>query len=182
MLTDAQKATLKANILAIPEANAFYEQGDLGQLANYYNALASPDFKVWRTSVDPTEIFDTISWDKYTPVDAADSTVLYSNRLLAIQTKQMNLQNMLIGRSSVDASKANVRAGLRDATIQLPAGAGGAFVTATGASAVTLLTVCTRNATRLEKLLTLGPQTTGTVTAGIMGFEGAIYYLAFSEL
>jgi hypothetical protein len=58
--------------------------------------------------------------------------------------------------------------------IALPAGVAGAAVAAAGASGVTVLTAGTRLATRLEKLLTTGPVTTGTTVADVMGWEGTV--------
>ena len=87
----------------------------------------------------------------------------------------MNLQMMTQGRAALDASKPNIRSGLRDAVIQLPAGSGGAAVTAAGASGVNVLNACTRSATEAEKILATassGSDTTGSVTARVLGFEG----------
>lgn len=175
ILTNAQNLTLKADITANAGAlgNAIIERnGPL--IAAFYNAIASPDFFVWQTKAPVSLIFDSINWDKFTQADPADSTVLQSNRLLIVQTKQMNLQNMLIGRDTIDASKVNIRAGLRDATTALPTGAAGAVISASGASAATLLTALLRKATVLEKLLNVGSATTGAVTGNLLGVEGAI--------
>ncbi len=176
-MTPAQLQTLKTAILADPVLNAFPNNSDGAfGIAALLNALASPDFMVWRTEVPVTDIFDAITWTNYTPVDSADATVIYSNRLLLIQTKQMNLQNMLTGRLTIDASKVNIRAGLRDAVVALPAGVSGASVSAGGASGVTVLTACTRKAKLVEKILNTGNATTGSVTAALLGFEGTVSY------
>jgi hypothetical protein len=98
----------------------------------------------------------------------------YVARMLRIQTKQMNLQNMLIGRSSINCSKANVRAGLRDAVIGVPAGISGALTAPGGASGVNVLAACTRSATNAEKILAGAQETTGTVTANVLGYEGPV--------
>ena len=50
-LTPAQKATLKAAIVADNTANALYTAGDLAGLAAYENENASPTFYVYRRSV-----------------------------------------------------------------------------------------------------------------------------------
>jgi hypothetical protein len=175
MLTLAQLQAIKAAILADPTLASHSMDGDgNGAIADAMNVLASPVVFAWRTNVPVQEVFDTIDWTKYTPSDAGDATVTYSNRLLLIQTKQMNLQNILIGRDSIDASKPNVRAGLRDSVIQLPAGAAGAYVTAAGANASTLLGALIRKATRAEALLASGTATTGPVTASLLTFQGLI--------
>lgn len=174
-LTSAQRAALRADIAADPAlAQLPVTQDSSYAIAAAYNALASPDFLVWNTATPVQSIYDAITWSAYTPTDAPDSTATYTNRLLVIQTKQMNLQNMLQGRSTVDASLQNFRAGLRDAVVALPAGAAGAAVSAGGASGATVLTACTRKATRAEKLFSTGNQTTGSVTASIMGYVGTI--------
>lgn len=175
-MTPSQLSTLKAAILADPVLSAFPSGSDGAfGLAAALNQPASPAFAVWAL-VSVESVYDAISWDKFTPTDAPDTTQIYMNRLLAIQTKQMNLQNMLVGRESIDGRKANVRAGLRDAVIALPSGVAGASVTAGGASGSTVLTMLTRNATLAEKILVTSSPTTGNVTAGLMGFEGSVSY------
>lgn len=179
-MTPSQLAAIKADILASPDLNAQPNNSDGAyEIARLYNLPASPTFNVWRTDAPVDAILDAINWSLYTPQDAADNTATYTNRLLAIQTKQMNLQNMLIGRSSINAAKVNIRAGLRDAVIAVPAGASGAAVSPGGASGATVLAACIRNATRIEKLLATasqGSDTTGTTTARVMGFEGQVSY------
>lgn len=173
MLTAAQYATLKADILANADTNTIpLTNAGSNTITAMYNAASTTD--VWRTDAPVQGIYDAIDWSKYTPVDAPDGTATCTNRLLSIQTKQMNLQSMLQGRSTVDASKANLRAGLRDAVIALPAGAGGALVAAGGVGGVTVLTACTRKATRFEKLFATQTATTGTVTANLLVLEGAL--------
>lgn len=175
MLNSQYYSTVRADILANSDMNTIPLGGDGDfAIAALYNAQATPAFSVWRTDASVKAIADAIDWSKYTPTDAADNTVTFSNRLLLIQTKQMNLQTMLTGRDYLDCSLANIRAGLRDAVIQLPSGAGGALVTSGGASGATVLNVCARNATRIEKLLAAATQTTGTVTASILTHQGAV--------
>lgn len=181
-LTTTQQQTLKTAILADGTLNTLPPNSDSAfTIAVAFNQTDVSATKAWWTSTPVVNIFDSITWANYTPNDAPDSTVTYSNRSLNIQTKQMNLQNMLVGRITVDASKDNFRAGLRDAVINLPAGTGGAFVQAAGASGVTALTACLRpsNATRAEKLFSGGSHTTGTVTADVLIFEGS---LAFTDV
>lgn len=172
-MTPAQLATLKADILASPDmASQPMTSAGAFAIAALYNAASTTD--VWRTDAPVQSIYDAIDWSKFTPVDAADGTTIYSNRLLLIQTKQMNLTNILQGRSTVDASKANLRAGLRDAVIALPAGASGASVVAGGAGGVNVLNACVRKATRFEKLFATTQATTGTVTANLLVLEGSV--------
>jgi hypothetical protein len=65
---------------------------------------------------------------------------------------------------------------LRDAVVAVPAGAGGSNVSPGGVSGATVLNACVRDALRIEAILAGGDATTGTVTAKLLGFEGAISY------
>lgn len=181
MLTTAQLQTLKAAILADPGMAAQpMTSGGAFAIAAQLNAPASPAFKVWRTDVPVDSIIDAITWASYTPNDkvgAADTDPNLSRKigwLLEIQTKQMNLQLMLQGRSTLDCSHATLRAGLRDAVIQVPSGASGAATAPGGSSGVNVMNVCVRDATLGEKILAGAQQTTGTVTANVLGYEGTI--------
>lgn len=183
MLTDAQKVTFKSALAAetVTTLVAFRNARDTGAIKDWYNSVATPDFFVWRTDAPTSEILDSISFDKYTPTDSADNTATWTNRALAAQTKQLNLQLILQGRSSVDATKANVRLALRDAVIQVPTGASGAMVSPGGASGVTTLTACLRKAKRIEKLFSVSSATTGSVTGNLLVFEGTITELDVVE-
>lgn len=175
MLTESQKTVLKTDILADPSLSALaHNQDSAFFIKNAYNALAVPDLFAWRTDAKTQDIFDQIDWSKFTPVDLPDAAnaALHSARSMVIQTKQMNLQNILIGRDNIDASKANIRSALRDAVIQIPSGVGGANTSPGGASGTNVLNTCTRKATRAEKLFSSGSATTGTVTAILLSFEG----------
>lgn len=174
-MTPAQLQAIKADIAADPVMSALPRNGDSNyEIARLYNLPAAVAMSVWRTDAPVKLINDAIDYSKYTPVDAADGTTIQTNRLLTIQTKQMNLQNLLIGRDTVDASKVNIRKGLQDAVIQFPAGAAGAMVASGGAAGVNVMNAMLRNATRAEKLLNAGGSTTGTVTANLLGFEGTV--------
>ena len=176
-MTPAQLTTLKAAIVANATWNAFpFNTDGAFAIAKLLNVTASPVQNMWRTNVPVADVFDAIDWTKYTPADVADTTAIFLNRCAVINVKQMNLQNMLIGRDRIDASKLNIRAGLRDAVIALPAGAAGAAVSAGGAGGVTVLTACVRLATEVEKILRGADATTGTVTAALPIFEGIVSY------
>lgn len=184
MLTPAQAALIKAEIQADPvlslkPANG---QGD-SEIADALNLLASPNFPVWRTDVLVSAIYDAINWALYTPANISSDAELNNAlacdratvRLMVIQTKQLNLQNMTMGRLALDTSRANVRDGLRDAVVQIPSGASGAMTAPGGVQGATVLNACVRLATRAEKVLVAQlNQTTGTVVASILGFEGEI--------
>lgn len=179
-LTSTQLQALKTAIDANQTWSAFPLDGDgPTELAALLNATASPAFTVWRTDAPVNAIVDAINWSSYTPADAiaASDPALSQQiaRLLTIQTKQMNLQLMLQGRESLNCARPNVRAGLRDAVVQVPSGSGGAVTAPGGSSGVNVLAVCTRSATEAEKILATasqGSDTTGSTTARVMGFEG----------
>lgn len=177
-LSLTQLQTIKADILANDDMNTLPNNSDGSyDIARLYNQLPIVPMNVWKTNTDVNDIYDQIDFSKYTPVDSPDSTTLYTNRAYAINIKQMNLQTMLIGRSFLNTAKVIIRSSLRDAVIAVPAGTGGANVSPGGASGVNVLNTCTRLATRIEKLLvnaSQGSDTTGTVTARVMGFEGTI--------
>lgn len=172
-MTPAQLAALKADILAsqdmvgIPMTNA-----GASQIAALYNTVGAVN--VWNPQTAVRDVYNAIDWSKFTPIDAPDATVTYTNRLLAIQTKQMNLTNMLPRDGTFDARLATLRAGLRDAVIALPAGAGGASVTAGGASGATVLAACVRKALRIEALFAPNSAITGTVTAYLLTYIGTV--------
>jgi hypothetical protein len=61
MLTEAQRTTLKADILANQDTADKYAIGDLSSLANLYNAAAAPAFTVWKSGLTPEEARAAIS-------------------------------------------------------------------------------------------------------------------------
>lgn len=157
-LTNQQKIDLAADIAA----NTNTAPGTTGQIKNlaqnadnafavaaWYSGVAFPNYFVWSDAVSVDDIEDAVTWANYTPADAADSTVLYQNRAMLIQTKQLNLQLLLQGKQTFDATKKNRRAGLNDATTNLPSGASG--VNRSGGWAG-ILPVLSRVATNAEKL------------------------------
>lgn len=174
--TNAQLLTLKAAIAAEtdPEFVSYRTAGSTGLMADWFNQATSPAHTVWRTEAPVANLLDAINWALYTPADAIDATATFTNRLLAIQTKQMNLQSMVQGRDRVDCSKSTLRAGLRDAVVAVPAGAGGANVNPGGANGANVLNACTRTATRGEKVFATSSATTGATTAFILTYEGRV--------
>lgn len=188
-LTPSQYQALKTAIDANPAWSAFPRGSDGdAALASALNATASPAFTVWRTDARVPDIHDAIDYSRYTPtatIAGTEAEPLLTRKLgwvLEAQIKQMNLQLLLQGRDSINASKVNVRSALRDAVIQVPTGAldgnGKPALTAPGgASGSTVLNACTRLATEAEKILATASQasdTTGAVTARVMGWEGML--------
>lgn len=182
-MTNAQLVLLKAAIVATPAWNNQPLNSDGAfAIAADMNLTAVPDFMLWRSDAKVADISDAINFASYTPTDsAADNdtapiAAAKTNRLLAIQTKQMNLQMMLQGRESLNANKTNIRNSLRDSVINLPSGVGGAATQAGGASGINVMNACTRKATSGEKILAGVPATTGGVTANLIGYEGSVQY------
>lgn len=183
-MTPAQLQTLKTAINGSGTWSAFPNNDDGNfALTAALNQSANPAFSVWRTDAPVADIIDSIDMSKYTPndtvagSDSGDTLHRKNGWLLTAQTKQMNLQLLLQGRDRLNCSKPNVRAGLRDAVMQLPTGAGGAMTAPGGTGGATVLSVCVRNALEAEKILATasqGSDTTGTVTARVLGYEGAV--------
>jgi hypothetical protein len=150
MLTDAQKLTLKADILAAPDATALYEIGDLAALAALYNAPAAPTFTVWRTDVLQDEVMlNGFDWTRVDNLSVGKARIwewMFSN-----------------AERKIDASKPNIRAGI-DATW-----VGTAADLAVRAA---VYVHCKRPASRLEKLFATG--TGSDAVPATMGVEGIL--------
>lgn len=183
MLNETQKATLKAAILADQALLNDWNDGNVGLVAQAFREKDPTNTQVWWSATPTDAIFAAITWDKFTPTDAvpndtAINVAVYQARQLAVQTKQMNLQNMLISRQSLDARLSNIRAGLRDAVIQLPTGSNGAMTTAGGTNGSIVLAACIRPAlaNRAEKLFSAGASATSTTAADVLTFEGELSF------
>ena len=122
------------------------------------------------------------NWANYTPADAPDSSVTWSNRSLACQGKQFNLQLLTQGRTVFNASKVTLRAGLNDCTTNLPSGTSGASQSGGWAN---ILTILRRAASNIEKLFAVqtsgvgtnaGQALGGTTNPALMNFEGSVTY------
>jgi hypothetical protein len=177
-LTPGQLNTLKTAILAEtdPTFVGYRTEGSTGLMAQWFNQLASPAHPVWATGVDINAILDAIDFSQYTPnTTPLDATAAISTaRLLSIQTKQMNLQNMTIGRDRLNCSRDRVREGLLDAVIDIPSGANGALRSAAGSGGIRVVNSMIRAATRGEKIFATTTDITGTVIAFNLGYEGSI--------
>ena len=180
-LSTAQLLTLRAAIAAVPALAALEENGDTDLvIADYFNAPTDPVVRVWNPAVPVREIMDSFNWGAFTPTDSVtesnvDTAALlrYMCRAQAIQIKQRNLQLLLQGRDTADATLEKFRDGLRDALVAVPSGVSGAGVTVAGGSGSLALTACTRVATRAENMYAEAQiKTTGGVAAKIMTFVG----------
>lgn len=149
-LTPAQKATLKAAILADPALNVFpnSSDGNFDLAAKLSTEIAAPAFIVWRTLVALGEVGRT-----FNATDLAGLTSLNTQRL-------QNLAAWL--ENGVNPSLASVRQFFDDVF----SGAGGANTRAA------LLVIWKRSATRIEKILATG--TGSDQSPATMGYEGVI--------
>ncbi len=149
-LTSAQKATLKAAILADGTLSVFpnTSDGNFDLAFKLSNELASPAFTVWRTNVTVTQVGDNIN-----ATELAGLTTLNATRLQTIA---------MFSASGINASKADRRQFFDDVF----SGAGGTI------TRPLLLALWKRFANRIEKILATG---TGTdASPATMGFEGTI--------
>lgn len=147
-LTTEQKATLKADILANPDALAIYEIGDLMALAELYNQAANPTFVVWRSDVSTEEIRAVLVWSEYD----------------TLSVSRQNAFQFLCSNHLVNGTLANVRAGIAS-IFQGPNQAG---------NLAALVALAKRNATRAERLFATGTGSTGS--PGTMTFEGLVVF------
>lgn len=169
-LTPAQLPVLKAAIDANPAWAALVNNEDTADfISGELDKLAAPAFYVWKTSVQTGELFDAIVWANLTPSPTPDGTAAWTNRSLACQGKQFNLQTILTGRESLNPSKPRIRNGLQDALTDVPSGNNGNVRQAGWTEVLALLY---RQATAGEKIFATG---TGTeVAPALLVVEGKI--------
>lgn len=149
MLTNAQLQALKSAILADPVLSSLpMTSGGALVIAEAFNAIASPDFIVWRTSVDPNEILrNGMDWTR------VDNLSVGKARIWEWMTRL----------GTFDPSKANIRSGI-DATWVGTA--------ADLAVRATVYTHCKRKATKAEQLFATG--TGSDASPAVLSFEGAL--------
>lgn len=172
-MTPEQLSTFKAAIEGETDPTfaalrqAVNEQG----MADWYNADAT--FQVWKSSTDVASLFNAITWKSLTPADSADGTALFTNRALVCQAKQINLQIILQGQTSIATGKVSLRQGLTDALLDVPAGVGGALLDAGWLGAGKVKATIQRACNRVERIWATGTGTSNT--PGDLGeFEGTV--------
>lgn len=172
-MTPQQLTTLKTAINANPTWAALpVNSASALIIRDGLNQPSTPAFYVWRSSTLGDDVSDAIVWGNLTPVDTPDGTATFTNRALACQAKQINLQIMLQGRSSIPSGKLNFRQGLQDALLNVPAGTGGALLDAGWAGAGKVKSTITRQASAFEVLYATGTGTTGV--PGNLVLEGPV--------
>lgn len=130
-MTPEQVTALKADIIAKSAAGQPLETlvaiGDWQNVAAYYNAASAVD--VWRPDAPRAAICGAIVWKNLTQIDAPDATVLFTNRVLACQSRQMNLDILLPPTvDTLPGDQLGFRQGLQDALQNVPAGVAGALL------------------------------------------------------
>lgn len=148
-LTPAQQATLKAAIIADEALNAQPNNSDGAfAIAAALNALASPAFLVWKSSVPTKDCKTAMIWTEF----------------IARSAGEREAWTFMLSNGVINPSDANVRQGIAD----IFSGAGGAT------SRTNLLAISKRNATRAEKIFATG--TGSDAVPAVMGREGALSY------
>ena len=151
-LTTAQKATLKAAIIANPTWDAFPNNGDGNfDLANVLNITASPDFTVWKRTVTVQAMMNAIDGQSLAALQAAESNVLIA--VIA------SFQNLGINSELPDK---------RQLFDDLFAGAANNNVT----TRTSLLALWKQLATEAEKIFAIG--TGSNADPATMDFEGSL--------
>lgn len=142
-LTTAQNAAIKADILASPDLNAFPNTYDGAYpIADLYNAIATPNFIVWKTLLHEQEITSLTSDE--------NTTWSWPAFIARSASEQEGWARMFNGTYTINPSLVQVRAGIADI-----------FSGGTGAAQRThLLAISKEKATRIEKLLATGTGTT----------------------
>lgn len=147
MLTTAQLATLKADILVNFPSVANNDDGHFA-IAAAYNLLASPAWTVWKTSLETKAVFDALEWTAF----------------IARSTGERDAFGLMMRDGVIDPSRSNIRQGIND----IFSGPGGATQRAS------LVALAKRFAARAEKLFSTG---TGTdAVPATMTFEGNLSY------
>lgn len=170
-MTPEQIVTLRAACFADPVAAAFFTPRDNVGLCGYLNQNSA--FIVWRSTTSAPDIMNAITWANFTPTDTPTGDPDALQREYRCQGKQLNLQILLQGRDSLPTGRANIRNGLSDALVNVPAGTDGAMLDAGWLGAGKVKAAISRPANRGEVVFA-----TGTGSAGVPGvlgsFEGEV--------
>lgn len=161
-LTQAQLATLKADILADPVLNAKANNSDGAfEIAAAYNLIAVPDFWVWRTAVTKHEITNDTSRNLTTFTWVGNGFITRSVGEQAAWTELFN-SSLTINPS---------RPSVRQAFLDIFSGVGNA-----AANRIHLDTVARRKATRAQKLFATGTGLDTAVGSGTMTVENDLSF------
>jgi hypothetical protein len=157
-LTTAQLTTLKNDIQNDGSLSSQPNNSDGNTaIAAAYNALVSPDFWAWRTSVTKREYVQTTSQD------GTNWTWVTNGFITRSVGEQTAWRELFEPEGVANPSLANVRQAITD----ILSGTGNAALNRTH-----LLTVSRRKVTRFERLYTTG--TGSTVSPAVMAVEGPV--------
>ena len=150
-LTPAQQALVKTAVQADPTLNALPQTADGAYaIAEILSTIASPDFIVWKTNVDPNEVMKNgMDW----------------TRVDNLSVGKARIWEWLTKLGAINASKLNVRAGIDAAWVGTAADL---------AVRAAIYVHCKRQANRLEKILATGLGI--DATPATMGYEGRASY------
>lgn len=168
-LTTVQLQALKTYLTSDPDGRGFAAHlappggdGDTGAILSLLNATAP--YYVLRTDAPVQDILDNILWANYTPNVTITTAITQQTAAQCAaasgycDNKQFNLQIMLQGRDTFNATKKSQVNGLKDATTALPTGNN---FNAKDAGWTGIIPVLQRQATYAEKLFAV----VSTVTA-----------------
>lgn len=177
-MTPAQITTLRTAIFGNVTAAPLLAAGNLTGLLSWLNGPST--FVAWRSVTPASDVMDAIAWASMTPTDTPDGGAAALQREYRCQGKQLNLQIMLQGRESIPTGRANVRAGLSDALLNVPAGAGGTMLDAGWLGAGKVKAAISRFASNAEKVFATGtgtanaPGTLGELDGDVSEYEGKV--------
>jgi hypothetical protein len=155
-LTEPQKVALKAHIIATPDLEFMFTEGNLAGLADALNANAPGPYIVWRTNVTDQEIMlNGFDWARVDNLAAG----------------QARIWDWMFRFGSINPSKPNIRLGI-EATWKGTA--------ADLAVRAAVYVHCKRSASRFEKLFAVGAGT--TAEPAVMGAEGPLPFDALMNL
>lgn len=160
-MTPSQYATLKASILADPSLADAVEAADDQEIADAYNAPASPDFWVWKTKLTRPDIESAAS---------QDGTTWSYTAFIGRSQGERDCWREMMAEGSINPSLPNVRQGVAD----IFSGTAGA------AQRTHLLAVSRRKASLFEKLLASGGDGS-TSSPATMSVEGPLTYADVSK-
>lgn len=155
-MTNAQKATLRAAILAEPALAPLLAIRNDAAIAQYCNAVASPVQKAWRTDYTGSELFEAATLTDYIARSAGERQAF----------------DLMVNAGVINASRAKIRNAIAD----IFSG------TTNSGSRAAILNDMTRDATWAEVRLGGTEQTTSGVSAWRLNWDGLVTPLEISIL
>lgn len=180
-MSPEQTLALKTDIIAkaLPgqPLESLVAGNDWQNVAAYYNADSAT--YVWMPDASRSKIVSAIVAKNLTQADLPDGTVIYTNRVLVCQSRQMNLDFLL--PPTVDTLPGNdlgFRQSLQDALIDVPAGPGGALL---DAGWVAVRNVLRRLGTRFEVMFSVAEGVANESAVYGQRLDGNACYMAYTS-